>query len=171
MPIYEYYCPTCDGRFSHLARRYDEAPPVCPGCGSHDVEKMVSRVNLGRSDGERQADFDARSQEIDQGDSREIAKFLQESGSLADEQAPIEREAFREIVARRAEGATDDDLQDVVDALPFPRQTFRHAHDQSHEHAHAQHHSHGGECDCGEDHGHAPSKKSGSRRARDLGWA
>ncbi len=171
MPIYEYYCSTCDGRFSHLARRYDEPPPPCPGCGSHGVKKMISRVNLGRSDVERRADFDARSQEVDQGDSRDIAKFLQETGSLADEHAPIEQEAFREIVARRAEGATDDDLRDVVDTLPFPRQTFVHAHDHTHEHEHEHHHSHEGECSCGETHSPTPSKKSGPRRAKDLGWA
>jgi len=27
MPIYEYYCPACDGRFGHLARTFDAAPP------------------------------------------------------------------------------------------------------------------------------------------------
>ncbi len=173
MPIYEYYCSTCDGRFSHLARRYDEAPPPCPGCGLHSVKKMISRVNLGRSDVERRADFDTRSQDVDQGDSREVAKFLQETGSLAGEHAPIEQEAFREIVARRAEGATDDDLQDVVDTLPFPRQSFVHAHEHSHEREHepAHQHSCGDGCGCGQSHSPAPSKKSSVRRAKDLGWA
>lgn len=164
MPIYEYYCPTCDGRFSHLARRNDAPPPSCPGCGSHDVEKLVSRVHLGRSDMERRADYQTRSQEVDQGDSREVAKFLQQAGDLAGENAPIEQEVFQEIVARRAEGAKDEDLQDVVDAIPFPRQTFAHPHDPGHEH----HHSHECEGSCGE--ALTPKKRS-SRRTKDLGWA
>ena len=171
MPIYEYYCPTCNGRFSHLARRYDEPAPPCPGCDSHSVEKLISRVHVGRSDVERRAAFDARAQGIDQDDSREVARFLQESGSMADENTYTETEAFREIVARRAQGATDDDLQDVVDAIPFPEQTSTHAHE--HEHAHEPAHKHGAGCGCGcgGDHGHTPQKKPSSRRAKDLGWA
>ena len=37
MPIYEYYCPSCNGRFNHLARRFDEPAPACPACGSLPV--------------------------------------------------------------------------------------------------------------------------------------
>ena len=162
MPIYEYYCPTCDGRFSHLVRQYDAPPPSCPGCGSHDVEKLLSRVHLGRSDTERRADFEARSREMDQEDSGEIAKFLQKAGDLGNENAPVEREVFQEIVARRAEGAQDEDLQDIVDAIPFPEQALAHPRDPGHEH--------GPECDRDEAHSHAPKKRS-SRRAKDLGWA
>ncbi|MCP4538056.1 MAG: hypothetical protein GY832_13010 [Chloroflexi bacterium] len=166
MPIYKYYCSTCDGRFSHLVRRYDAPPPSCPGCGSQDVEKLLSRVHLGRSDTERWVNLEARSQEVNPEDSREIAKFLQKSGSLAGEHASIDQDAFQEIIARRAEGAEDDDLQDIVDVMPFPRQTFDHPHDPGHEH----YHSHGPQCDCCNAHDHAP-KKSSPRRAKDLGWA
>ncbi len=166
MPIYEYYCPTCNGRFSQLVRQYDAPPPPCPGCGSHDVEKLVSRVHLGRSDVERRANLEARSQEVNPENTQEIAQFLQKAGGLVGEDIPIEQDAFQEIVARRAEGAKDGDLQDIVDAIPFPDQTFAHPHDSGHEH----HHSHDHGCDCGEAHDHAP-KKSSPRRAKDLGWA
>ena len=169
MPIYEYYCPICDGRFSHLARRFDEPPPPCPGCGARQGQKLISAAVRGRSEAERRADFEARSWEVDREDPREMARFLQKAGSLADEVAPVDREVFREIVARRAEGAGDQDLEDVVDAIPFPRQTFTgsgtspHEHDHPHpEHDHPHH-----------DHGHArgkaPAKRS-PRRARDMGW-
>jgi len=80
MPIYEYYCPACDARFSHLARRFDEPPPPCPGCGSCQVEKLIPRVHTGRSEAERRAAFEARSGEVNQADSREIAQFLQDAG-------------------------------------------------------------------------------------------
>ena len=123
MPIYEYYCPTCDGRFSHLARRHDAPSPPCPGCGSRDVEKLLSRVHVGRSDSERQADLQARLRGVNQEDSHEVARFLQKAGDLADEDTLVERDVFQEIVARRAEGAEDEDLQDIVDAIPFPRQS------------------------------------------------
>jgi putative FmdB family regulatory protein len=82
MPVYEYYYLICNGRFSHLAWRYDEPPPSCPGCGSRDVGKLVSRVHLGRSDAERRADFDACSREVNREDPSEMARFLQDAGSL-----------------------------------------------------------------------------------------
>ena len=175
MPIYEYYCPACDGRFSHLARRFDEPPPPCPGCGSRQAEKLISRVHTGRSEAQRRADFEARSGEVNQADPREIARFLQDADSLAEELIPIERDAFWEIVARRAEGASDEDLQDVTDAIPLPSRAemmrlheqahhHGHGHEREHEHRHCEH-------EHGEAHGHKPRKKHSPRRPRDLGWA
>ena len=167
MPIYEYYCSACDARFSHLARRFDEPPPACPGCGSCQAEKLVSRVHTGRSETERRADLGARSREVDQEDPREMARFLQNAGSLAEELAPGEEEFLREIIARRAEGASDEDLQDVTDAIPLPSREemirlHNETHHEGHEHKHEGHHE-------GHEHGHR--KKRSPRRARDLGWA
>jgi putative FmdB family regulatory protein len=163
VPIYEYYCPACDARFSQLARRFDEPPPPCPGCGSHHVNKLISRVHTGRSEAQRRADFKARSGEVDQADPKEIAQFLQDSGSLADEVAPVEKEVFREIIARRAEGASDEDLQDVTDAITLPSQEeLMRVHEQVHHHHEHEH---------GEAHGHKSRKKRSSRQSRDLGWA
>ena len=162
MPVYEYYCPACDARFSHLARRFDAPAPPCPGCGSRQIEKLVSRVHLGRSDSQRREDLEARSQGVNQDDPREIARFLQQAGSLADEMAPVDQAAFREIVDRRAQGAGDQDMEDVVDAIPFPRET---AHHSEHEHAHPQEHEHD------DDHGRSHAHRHSPRKARDLGWA
>ena len=164
MPIYEYYCPACDVRFSHLARRFDEPPPPCPGCGSYQAEKLISRVHTGRSEAERRADLNARSREVNQEDPQEMARFLQDAGDLAEELAPVERDAFREIVARRAEGASDEDLRDVTDAIPlFSRGEMMRVHEQAHHHDHDREH--------GETHSHKSRKKRSPRRARDLGWA
>jgi len=173
MPIYEYYCPACDSRFSHLARRYgapsewrlmngDSAPPPpCPGCESRQVEKLISGAHLGRSDTERRAEYDARAREVDREDAGQIARFLQETGSLAEEMAPVEGDTFREIVARRAEGAEDQDLQDVVDAMPLAQP--EHNHEGHEEHAHGDKHD--------RPHDHGPSGKRSRRHAKDLGWA
>ena len=166
MPIYEYYCPACDARFSHLARRFDEPPPPCPGCGSHQGERMISRVHTGRSEAERRADFGARSRGVNQEDPREMARYLQDIGGLADEVAPVEREVFQEIIARRAEGASDEDLQDVTDAIPLPsREEMMRIHERAHHHDHGHDHEH--------EHGeaHKSKKKRSPRRSKDLGWA
>ena len=40
MPIYEYECRDCGERFEHLLRAGE--PPVCPACGSQNLEKQIS---------------------------------------------------------------------------------------------------------------------------------
>jgi len=166
MPVYEYYCPTCEGRFSHLVREYDAPPPPCPRCGTDQVEKLISRVSVARSDQARQADYRARSRDVDPGDAREVARFLQQAGSVAEEAAPIEGDAFREIVARRAEGARDEDLQDVVDEIPLSQQVFTPdgpRADHAHDHPCGEARCHDGE--------QGSSSGGGRLGAEDLGWA
>ncbi len=158
MPIYEYYCPACDARFQHLARAFDAPPPPCPGCGGAKVEKLISRAHVGRDETARREVFDARASAARDGDAdpQAAARLLQEGGALLDEIAPpgVDRAIFREIVARRAQGAQEGDFQDLVDAMPLPpapegAESHDHDHDH-HEHTHAHTHSH--------------------RRVRDLGW-
>ncbi len=44
MPIYEYACTPCGKTFEELLiRRSDEADVRCPGCGSADVARQMSR--------------------------------------------------------------------------------------------------------------------------------
>ncbi len=154
MPISEYYCPSCDARFSHLAQRFGAPPPPCPGCGASQVQKLVSRVYKGRSDAARRADIESRSRDVDQDDPREVARFLQSSGSLTNDILPVDQELFREMVDRRAQGAQDEDLQDVTDAVSVPDHLPEHRHHGEHEHPHPD-----------------KPKKQGRRQARDLGWA
>jgi hypothetical protein len=92
-----------------------------------------------------------------------MARFLQNAGSLAQGLAPGEEGILREIVARRAEGASDEDLQDVTDAVTLPsREEMMHLHEQWHHHHHEHEHK-------ARERG--PAKKRSPRRSRDLGWA
>jgi putative FmdB family regulatory protein len=43
MPLYEYECPGCGGRFEKLVRRMGDADRTkCPGCGNEHARKRVS---------------------------------------------------------------------------------------------------------------------------------
>ena len=45
MPIYEYICPNCNGRFQKLVQGFsDPAGLACPRCASTAVQRAVSRV-------------------------------------------------------------------------------------------------------------------------------
>ena len=44
MPIYEYRCDECGEQFERLVRSLSSAGKIeCPRCGSHKVEKAISR--------------------------------------------------------------------------------------------------------------------------------
>lgn len=52
MPIYEYACTPCGHTFEELIlRRSDEAEVRCPGCGSEDVARQMSRPAAARASG------------------------------------------------------------------------------------------------------------------------
>ncbi len=83
MPIYEYYCAVCQGRFSHLARRIGEAPPACPRCGSQQVgihRGCARRAGRGHHRSVLKEDAAA----VDREDPQAMAEFLKSSGRLED---------------------------------------------------------------------------------------
>lgn len=117
MPIYEYYCPICEGRFRHLARRIDAPPPPCPRCGTAAVERLIAAANVVHSSGHHEQQLRQTATQVNADDPRTVARFLQESGRLADAEGVYGSPAYRELLARRAEGATDADVTDLVDNL------------------------------------------------------
>ena len=53
MPIYEFYCATCNTLYSFLSRKLNpEARPTCPACRTHTLHKQLSLFSApaGRSD-------------------------------------------------------------------------------------------------------------------------
>lgn len=50
MPIYEYQCPQCDHRFSHLWRTLAAAGeglvPPCPECSHPETSRVISQVQV-----------------------------------------------------------------------------------------------------------------------------
>ncbi len=194
MPIYEYYCPHCQVRFSHLARRYDEPAPTCPQCGSREVQRLISAAHTLRSETERRAEFDAVAREVNKrGDMQDAARYLARAGSLLDEISPIEqKELFREMVKRRAEGAEEKDLQDLVEAIPLPpppegmetaspehylerylsQGPVRHEEGESHHKDGGEPHENGGAHHHHHHHGEEAKQHptSSPRKARDIGW-
>jgi len=51
MPIYEYTCPNCNGRFQKLTQGFGTPSNLeCPRCGNPDVRKAVSRFAVMQSE-------------------------------------------------------------------------------------------------------------------------
>jgi putative FmdB family regulatory protein len=42
MPIYEYYCPTCEKKFEELVFETKAKIVHCPKCGTNEVNRLIS---------------------------------------------------------------------------------------------------------------------------------
>lgn len=117
MPIYEYYCPVCHGRFNHLAKQVDAAPPPCPRCQNQAVERLISAARVLKGEAAHATRFDAAARQVDAEDPQAIADFLQASGRLDDVGGVYGSPAYRELLRRRSAGASEQELSDLVGDL------------------------------------------------------
>lgn len=117
VPIYEYYCAVCQGRFSHLARRIGEAPPACPRCGNQQVEKLIAAAHVVQGEAHHRSVLKEDAAAVDREDPQAMAEFLKSSGRLEDTSGLYGSRAYHELIERRIDGATDADLVDLVDDL------------------------------------------------------
>lgn len=89
MPIYEYFCPNCNGRFQKLVRGFsDPAGLACPRCGSAEVRRAISRVAVLKSEDARAESLADPSMfaGLDEDDPRSIARWAKKLGKeLGDE--------------------------------------------------------------------------------------
>jgi len=47
VPLYEYVCRKCSKEFEELV--FGDKKPVCPGCQSKDIERILSVVAVGKA--------------------------------------------------------------------------------------------------------------------------
>jgi putative FmdB family regulatory protein len=90
MPIYEYLCPGCSGKFQKLVRGFsDPAGLSCPRCGSTEVRRAVSRFATLKSEDERvEALADpANFAGLDESDPSSIARWAKRMGKELGEDA------------------------------------------------------------------------------------
>jgi len=90
MPIYEYLCPNCNGRFQKLVRGFsDPAGLACPRCGSGDVRRAISRVAVVKSEDSRFESLadPSRLAGLDENDPRSIARWAKNLGKELGEEA------------------------------------------------------------------------------------
>lgn len=172
MPIYEYYCPKCDARYRALLRSFDAEAPACPRCGNEETRKMVSSFRVARSQVERDIELQERMGSVNQDDPDAVTAFMKENMEQiadSDNAGFLGSDAFREVLHRRSQGASEEEMADIEREWPEgpegelppgvrPDEKDIMSHLETHE-EHEHDHEHG--------HGHGPKK----RKPRDLGWA
>lgn len=83
MPVYEYVCVECQGRFARLVRGFSDPSDLqCPRCASQAVRRAISRVSVVRSEDAR---LDAMADssmfnDLDENDPRSVARWAKKMG-------------------------------------------------------------------------------------------
>jgi putative FmdB family regulatory protein len=108
MPIYEYRCLDCRRISSFLLLNLkDPFVPVCKRCGSHSLERVLSRVHVRLSEEtrlDRLADPSAWAG-VDENDPKSVAKVLKKMGQEMGEDFPGEVD---QMVEDALDGQVDD---------------------------------------------------------------
>jgi putative FmdB family regulatory protein len=114
MPVFEYKCKQCSKRFAKLiGMTADSTDPVCPQCGSADVNKLISKFTRGRGEDELIESFEDAATTADMNDPKTMSKLMREMGrTLADDgEGDIDQmidEAEREAYDGAGAGDTGD---------------------------------------------------------------
>ncbi|MBN2199823.1 MAG: zinc ribbon domain-containing protein [Candidatus Aminicenantes bacterium] len=108
MPIYEYRCLACKRKSSFLFLHPGRTPElVCPHCGGRELEKLVSRVAVLRSEEgrlERLADA-AETAGVDENDPRSVARWMKKMGrEMGDEMGEDFDRSLEEAMANGTAG-------------------------------------------------------------------
>lgn len=113
MPIYEYICPQCNGRFSKLVAGFsDPADLHCPRCHNTAVRRAVSRVSVVRSEESR---LDAMADPsmfagLDEDDPTSVARWAKKMGrELGDEAGDDWNEMVDQMLEEELNGGDDSE--------------------------------------------------------------
>jgi hypothetical protein len=78
---------------------------------------MISAAHFVRGKEDHRRELRQGASRVDGDDPQAMARFLKESGRLEDAEGLYGSKAYRELIERRIQGATDADLADLVDDL------------------------------------------------------
>ncbi len=89
MPIYEYICPQCNGRFSRLVRGFSDPSDLqCPRCQNTAVQRAISRVSVVRSEESRLESMGDPSMfsDLDENNPASVARWAKKMGQQMGEE-------------------------------------------------------------------------------------
>lgn len=117
MPIYEYRCRDCRKISTFLTLSVKSSlEPKCKKCGSANLEKLVSRVAVSRSEESRLENLADPSKlaGLDENDPKSLARWMKKMGKEMGEETgeDLDRsidEAMEEAEKGKEEGSSGDD--------------------------------------------------------------
>jgi putative FmdB family regulatory protein len=118
MPKYDYRCRQC-GRRASIYQTYEEYGEVeveCPHCGSSDLQRLINRVRIAKSEDSRLDDLSDPSAwgDLDENDPRSMARMMRKMGDELGEEMP---EEFDEVVGRLEAGESPEQIEESMPDL------------------------------------------------------
>ncbi len=119
MPIYEYRCTDCRRRVSVWWRTFGAAEtgePVCPRCGGTQLNRLVSRVAVLRSEESRLDDMADPSAfgDLDEDDPRSMGRWMRRMSEETGE--PMDGE-ISEVIDRLESGESPESIEQSMPDL------------------------------------------------------
>jgi putative FmdB family regulatory protein len=120
MPIFEYRCAGCRRKFSLLVGVVAGGSEArCPACGSEQIQKLISRFAVARSEDDLMDDLADPSKIGDMEDPRQMVQWMKRMGKemgedLGDDFDELVEEAAREEVEGEPEADGDGLGSDVA---------------------------------------------------------
>jgi putative FmdB family regulatory protein len=116
MPLYDYRCRSC-GKRSTLHQAYSDygvKPVHCPHCSSADLQRVIGRIRVGRSEESRLDNLSDPTEwgGFDENDPRSMARMMRRMGQEMGEDVPAE---YDEVVDRLEAG---EDPEDIEQSMP-----------------------------------------------------
>ena len=111
MPSYDYRCDDCSKRSItyQTYEEYGESPVECPHCGSKNLQRIIGRVRIAKSEDARLDDLsDPSGWDFDENDPKSMAKMMRKMGNELGEDMPAE---FDEVVDRLEAGEDPENIE------------------------------------------------------------
>lgn len=111
MPSYDYRCDDCSKRsiIYQTYEEYGESPVECPHCGSKNLQRIIGRIRIAKSEDARLDDLsDPSGWDLDENDPKSMAKMMRKMGNELGEDMPAE---FDEVVDRLEAGEDPENIE------------------------------------------------------------
>lgn len=114
MPIFEYRCATCRKRFSLLVGVVAAAGQAhCPSCGGVELQKLISRFAVARSEEQMLDDLADPDRIGDLEDPKQMMQWMKRMGKeMGEEMGDDFDELIEEAVREETQGGADGDSPD-----------------------------------------------------------
>ncbi len=113
MPIYEYRCRQCRKKFEHIHLTGTEETVCCPHCQSQELDRLISRVRVMKSDESRMESLadPSKLSGFDEKDPQSVARWMKKMSKemgedLGDDVDQVVEEAMEK---RKNSGSGDSD--------------------------------------------------------------
>ncbi len=117
MPIYEYYCTTCDTIYQFLMRGNRKSQDLsCPKCNTSDLERIMSQFSTTSSKSTSDEDMASDMADINENDPKSMARAVRK---MADEMGEDLGPELEHALGRLENGEDPEKIEQELEEMGF----------------------------------------------------